>query len=362
MSKFLKEEYKGLKAYTPGEQPGKEKAFIKLNTNESPYPPSPKVFEALGFGSIPASVADLRLYPDPEAKEFRAALAAYYDLKPSETLVGNGSDELLAFSFMAFQNQGKKFYFPDITYGFYRVYGDIFGVDWTEIPLEKDFSLDPEKYYGLDGTIIIANPNAPTGRALSMAEIEGILKSNPENLVIIDEAYVDFGGETCIPLIKTSENLLVIQTMSKSRNLAGARIGMAFGREALIEDLNKMKYSFNPYNLNRLSLLAGQAAIEDREYFNACCSEIARTREKVASELTKLGFQVLPSKTNFLFVRPPRGGKDYLDYLRENGILVRYFDTPRLREYVRITIGKPEDMDRLLEITAAKEGENYGKC
>lgn len=341
MSRFLKAGFQGLEPYTPGEQP-KNSKLIKLNTNESPFPPSPKVIEAINR----EEVAKLKLYSDPEARELVVAAAEYYEVEEVQIIAGNGSDELLAFVFMAY---GEKIHFPNISYGFYKVYGQIFGEKVTMIPLDKDLKINPEDYYDLDGTIVIANPNAPTGVALTRNQIEQILIKNKDNLVIIDEAYVDFGAESVVPLIERYENLLVIQTLSKSRSLAGARIGVAIGNREVIDDLKKIKFSFNPYNLNRLSILAGAAAFKDRDYFEECRAEIISTREKFVKELCTLGFEVLPSKANFVFAKPPGiSGEKYFQKLRENHILVRHFKDPLIMDYVRITIGSEEQMKPLI--------------
>ena len=344
MSRFLKESLFGLEPYTPGEQP-KEPGLIKLNTNESPFPPSPKVMEAISR----EEVEKLKLYSDPEAKELVREAAVHYGVEESQITCGNGSDEILAFCFMAY---GKKIYFPGISYGFYKVYGQFFSEEPVPVPLGPGLEVNPKDYRGLDGNVIIANPNAPTGMALSMREIEEICKTNPDNLIIIDEAYIDFGGESVVPLIPQYDNLLVIQTLSKSRSLAGARIGLAIGNEEIIKDLNRIKFSFNPYNLNRLSILAGAAAFRDKDYFESCCEKIIHTRESFVKELVEMGFLVLPSKANFIFVKPPGiTGEAYYLKLRENNILVRHFKDPLIRDYVRITIGTEAQMQLVLDCT-----------
>lgn len=347
MSKFLSEKYADLAPYTPGEQP-KTENLIKLNTNESPYPPSPAVMEALND----KETSDLKLYPDPTAEKLVKAIAEFYGLDEDQIIVGNGSDELLAFSFMAFQKGEGKIYYPEISYGFYPVYSRVFQAKGQGVPLDEDLNINIEDYKGLDGTIIIANPNAPTGIALGPDEIEKILKANPDQLVIIDEAYIDFGGKSCTPLIQRYENLLIIQTFSKSRNLAGARIGFAMGNPEIIRDLNRIKYSFNPYNLNRLSILAGTAAMKDKEYFEKCTGEIIRTRDYFTGAMKDLGFEVLPSSANFVFVRNDRiSGEAYYALLRKKNILVRYFRKEPIEDYVRITIGLPSEMEALLSVT-----------
>ncbi len=338
MSRFLKKGFQGLKPYSPGEQT-KNPQLIKLNTNESPYPPSPKVIETLRREEL----ENLKLYSDPEAKVLVEAAAEYYNVEQNQLIAGNGSDELLAFSFMAY---GEKIHFPAISYGFYKVYGQIFGKKVTMIPLDENLKINAKDYYDLDGTVLIANPNAPTGIALSKDEIENIIIRNRNNLVIIDEAYVDFGAESVVSLVKEYDNLLVIQTLSKSRSLAGARIGVAIGNKEIIADLKNIKYSFNPYNLNRLSILAGAEAFKDKDYFEECCEKIKNTRERFVKDLECFGFEVLPSKANFIFAKPPGiSGEEYFQKLRENNILVRHFNEPQIKDYIRITIGTEEEMD-----------------
>lgn len=347
MSRFLNRQYKSLEPYTPGEQP-KTEGLIKLNTNENPYGPSPKVLEVLNQ----AEISKLMLYPDPEASVLVQAIADYYQLETEQVMVGNGSDEILAFSFMAFQNENRDIYFPEPSYGFYKVYGDIFRAKCHPIPLKEDLSIDTKKYKNLQGTIIIANPGAPTGIALNLADIEDILKSNGSNLVIIDEAYIDFGAKSCVPFLQKYDNLLVVQTFSKSRSLAGARVGFAMGSRELISDLNRIKFSFNPYNLNRLSILAAAEAIKDDAYFQKTREAIIRTRQETAEQMRALGFTVLPSSANFIFAKSDRlSGKEYFDGLRKRKILVRHFEKDPVSDFVRITIGKEDDMKELLNIT-----------
>lgn len=349
MSRFLKESLADMEPYVPGEQP-KDRKLIKLNTNESPFPPSPEVHKAISREEI----EKLRLYSDPEARELLEAAENFYQVRPGQIMAGNGSDELLAFAFMAY---GKKIYYPNVSYGFYKVYGKMYAEKTVEIPLSETLRVRPEDYYGLDGTILLANPNAPTGIALTREEISQILRENRDNLVIIDEAYVDFGGESVVPLLDEFDNLLVLQTLSKSRSLAGARIGLAIGNPELICDLNRIKFSFNPYNLNRLSILAGAAALRDREYFQDCCRKIVNTRENFTRELEEMGFHVLPSKANFVFARPPvLTGLEYYEKLREQDILVRYFDNPLISDYVRISIGTAEEMARIIQWNNSCEG------
>lgn len=348
MSRFLRNDYRLLKPYTPGEQPKNGENIIKLNTNENPYEPAPGVIKILND----SEVSKLRLYSDPEAKELIKAVSDFYGVKENMVMTGNGSDEVLAFTFMAFQNERKKIYYPQISYSFYPVYCNIFGVNGVEVPLRDDFSIAPEDYYEADGTIVITNPNAPTGIALSLEEIEEILKNNTDNLVVIDEAYVDFGADSAVKLLERYDNLLVIQTLSKSRSLAGARVGFAIGSPEIIEDLNKIKFSFNPYNLNRLSILAGAEAVRDREYFDKTRKKIMDTRERFNADMEKLGFNVIPSKANFVFVSSETiSGEEYFTKLRKYNIIVRHFKDEKTRDYVRITIGTPDEMNALVKAT-----------
>jgi len=330
--------------YVPGEQP-RAKNIIKLNTNENPYPPSPRVLKALAA----AVNGDLRLYPSPQAEELRIAIAEFYGMKPDQVFVGNGSDELLAFSFLAFFNPGETVLFPDITYSFYPVYAKLFHIDYEEVPLFDDFSMPVEKFFGAEGGVIFPNPNAPTGVYTPLEDVERILRNNPDKPVIIDEAYIDFGGETAAKLIDRYDQLLVIQTFSKSRSIAGLRVGFALGNERLIEGLNRIKNSFNSYTVDRLALIGAKAAIEDVDYFTSTCRKIIRTRERVAAELKAIGFQVTDSKANFLFVKHPRiPGRKLYEHLKERSIYVRHFDRPRIKDYIRVTIGTDEDMDAFL--------------
>ena len=280
------------------------------------------------------------------------AVAEYYGISEDNVIAGNGSDDILAFSYMAFQKENKKIYYPEISYGFYPVYAQLFKLDGRTIPMGKGLTIDIEKYKYLDGTVIIANPNAPTGTALRRCHIEEIVKSNPGNVVIIDEAYVDFGGETSVPLINSYDNLLIIQTLSKSRSLAGGRVGYAIGSGELIEDLGTVKYSFNPYGLDSISIAAATAAIKDREYFEMTRGRIMKTRDETSEKLKELGFEVLPSEANFIFVKhAAMPGEMYFKALRQNSIIVRHFDRPQIKDYVRITIGTDNEMHRLVEVT-----------
>lgn len=345
MSRFLTPTLEALQPYTPGEQP-QDKQYVKLNTNENPYPPSPWVTEVLNAREFER----MRLYPDPACQTLLKAAATRYHLAPDQIMPGNGSDENLFFALRAFCDEQHPLATADVTYGCYKVWADLLHIPLHVIPLEEDFSLDPVKYCALSETIVIANPNAPTGLALKPAEIEMILQENPDSVVIVDEAYVDFGAESCVPLIDRYDNLLVVQTFSKSRSLAGARLGLAMGSRELIADLNRVKFSLNPYNINRLTLLAGAAALRDEEYFRRTCAAVVGTREWTERALLRLGFTLTESWTNFLFARTDRmpGGTLY-QKLRAKGVLVRHFDAPRTADWLRITIGTPEQMSRLVE-------------
>ena len=344
MSRFLSNEAAVLAPYTPGEQPT-DTQYIKLNTNESPFPPSPKVMEAVSG----AEVGKLNLYSDPTCGILNRALAKRYGVGVENVISGNGSDEILSFAFRAFCGEGKGVAYADITYGFYKVWAALYGLESTVVPLREDFSLNVEDYLDFHGTLFIANPNAPTGMVLPQSDICRLLEADPDRIVVVDEAYVDFGAESCVPLTAKYDNLLVVQTMSKSRSLAGGRVGFAIGHADLIADLNRVKYSFNPYNINRLSLLAGAAAVEDEDYFQSCTAAVRENREWTVEQLTAMGFTVLPSATNFVFAKWDKvpGGELYRK-LKERGILVRWFDADRIRDFVRITIGSREQMEALI--------------
>ena len=344
MSRYLSSRFAGLKEYVPGEQP-QDMQYIKLNTNENPYPPAPGVQKA----ATEAEISRLRLYSDPDCRLLREALAELYGIAPENIICGNGSDEILSFLFTAFCDAQTGVSYPDISYGFYSVFADINKISGQEIPLWADFSICADDYCGLNRTVVIANPNAPTGLCLSTEDIERIVKSNPNNVVAIDEAYVDFGGESVVPLTKRYDNLLVVQTFSKSRSLAGGRLGYAIGSEALMGDLNKIRNSTNPYNVNSLTKAVGLASVREQDYYDNNVRKIVETREYTADELQKLGFKMTNSKTNFLFVKHPglSGKQLYLD-LKAQGILVRHFEKIRISEYNRITIGTREQMDTLL--------------
>jgi histidinol-phosphate aminotransferase len=302
MSRFLSSRNAGMDPYTPGEQPQNRK-YIKLNTNESPFPPSPKAVEMAS-----RQAESYQLYSDPNCTDLVKEGAEFFGVNTDEVLFTNGSDEILDFAFRAFCSEDFPAYFPDITYGFYTLFSRIHRLPFREIPLTEDFEIDLNDYRGLKGMVVIANPNAPTGIAKSRAELEAFIAEDPERLVVVDEAYIDFGGETCVPLIKKYDNLIVTQTFSKSRSMAGARLGMGFACAALIADMNAIKFSANPYNVNRATMAAGIGALQDVEYFEACCSEICRVREWFAGELKALGFSVLPSSANFVFAKSSRFG------------------------------------------------------
>ena len=348
MSDYLRPEFRTLDPYVPGEQP-RDRSYIKLNTNESPFPPSPKAVEAAA-----KAAQGLNLYCDPDNKELTETMADYFGVPAGCVLMTNGSDEILNFAFITFCHSACPAVFADITYGFYKVFANVNGVPYETIPLKEDMTLDYRDYLGINKTIFIANPNAPTGLAISTGEIEEILKSNPGNVVVIDEAYVDFGGESCVPLTQKYDNLLVTQTFSKSRSMAGARLGMGIGSKKVIADLNTVKFSINPYNVNSMTGAAGIAAIKDDGYTRANCRKIIENREYTTAKLRELGFEVNDSSTNFVFAKHPEiGGEDVCLKLREKGILVRHFTPGKIKDYNRISIGTREQMDAL--IAALKE-------
>lgn len=349
MSKYFDKKYSVLNRYVPGEQP-QDKKYIKLNTNESPYPPSQLVIDRVNSNEV----ADLRLYSDPECKNLKEKLASRYGLKPENIYLSNGSDDILNFAFMAYCSDGKKVVFPDITYGFYSVYAQLHCSRAEIIPLDDDFRIDVSKYCDVDGMIVLANPNAPTGLTISLNDIELILKSNLDNVVVIDEAYIDFGGKSCLPLLSKYSNLLIVRTFSKSRSLAGARLGFAMASEEIISDLETLRYSTNPYNINRLTLIAGEGAIDSDSYFFDNCKKIEETRQKTTNELKKLGFVMTDSKANFIFAKHPDiSGNDLYLMLKEKGILIRHFTSERIKDYNRITVGSEYEMDEFIK--AVKE-------
>lgn len=345
MSKFWSEMAKRAEPYVPGEQLAK-KNIIKLNTNENPYPPSPKVIEAI---QNELHTTNLRLYPSPTMDELRTTIGAYYGLDKANVFVGNGSDEVLAFAFMGLFDPGKPIRFPQITYSFYPVYAKVFNIDYEEVPLNDDFTLDVERFFESVGGVIFPNPNAPTSIYLPLHEIERILEHNKDRVVIVDEAYVDFAEASAATLINKYDNLLVVQTMSKSRALAGLRVGFALGNNELIKGLIRMKDSFNSYPVDRLALVGAKAAIEDETYFREITKKIIQTRTWVTEELQSLGFKVLPSQTNFVFTTHETYPAERLyEALRQRNILIRYFKTEPIDNYIRITIGTDEEMKQLI--------------
>ena len=344
MSKFLSKKFASLIPYVPGEQP-KERQYIKLNTNESPFKPSPL---AIKYAS--EEVEKCNLYSDPEMKELRSAVASRLKVNENQVLLTNGSDEILNFAFMAYCDDDTPAVFADLTYGFYKVFSDLYGIKSKIIPLESDFTIDVKKYFNAGGTIFIANPNAPTGISLPLESIEQVVKNNPNNIVVIDQAYVDFGGESAVKLIDKYDNLLVTETFSKSRSLAGARLGYGVASQKIISDLNAVKYSTNPYNVNRMTSKAGLGAIQDEEYFKANVKAVIENREYTSCELKKLGFTVLNSSANFVFIKSDKiGGRELYEKCRERGILIRHFTTERIKEFNRVSIGSYEQMTIFIE-------------
>ena len=346
--RFWSPEVRDLEPYVPGEQP-KIQNLLKLNTNENPYPPSPKVVDAVQ--AVLTHQADaLRLYPDPDATALKQAIAKQQNVDVSQVFVGNGSDEVLAHIFKAFFIQQKPILYPDITYSFYPVYSQFFGVQTKQIPLNEKFEIDISDYEQENGGIIITNPNAPTSIALGLDKIEQLLKANPNRVIVIDEAYVDFGAESAVELISRYENLVVCQTTSKSRSLAGLRVGFAIGQAHLIAALEAVKNSFNSYPIDRFAIAAAVASFEDQDYFQEQCEKVIASREKLVANLTELGFNVLPSKANFIFATHSlHDAAQLAEKLREQGIIVRYFNKPRINQFLRITIGTDEQNQRLVD-------------
>lgn len=343
MSRFFSAKYSTLDAYVPGEQP-KDKRYIKLNTNESPFPPSESTVRAAALEAL-----EVRLYSDPESSALTEKCAELYGVSKDMVLMTNGSDEILNFAFMAFSDEKHPIVFPEITYGFYPVFAELNGIPYTEIPLADDFSVNYLDYVGIGKNIVIANPNAPTGIAMPLSEIEKIVASNPDNVVIIDEAYVDFGAESAVSLVHKYDNLIVTMTFSKSRSMAGARLGFGIASPELIRDMNTIKYSTNPYNVNRMSAAQGYAALCDNGYYMNNCKTIIENREYTKAALEALGFSVLPSSANFVFAKSDKiSGEELYLKLKENGILVRHFKKEKIKEFNRITIGTKSDMDALL--------------
>ena len=356
MSRFFSGKYASLKAYVPGEQP-QDRKYIKLNTNESPFPPSP-----IAQRMAREEAGSLELYSDPAQRALREAASQAYGLPAENIVFGNGSDEILSFAFAAFCDEELPAVFADITYGFYRVFAEANRVPWREIPLKEDFSLDAEDYVGAGGTVFIANPNAPTGIALPLSEIERIVAGNPGNVVVIDEAYIDFGGESAVGLIKKYDNLLVVQTFSKSRSLAGGRLGMGFAPKEIINDIDTLRFSANPYNVNRMTAAAGVGALADKDYLRFCTERIKATREKTAAAIAALGFELTSSSANFLFAEHKEiGGRELYLALKEKGILIRHFDAPRISERNRITVGSEEEMEAFVAAVAGILEEKRAK-
>ena len=345
MSKFWSPFVKGLVPYVPGEQPKLSK-LVKLNTNENPYGPSPKALAAMR-----AEIGDtLRLYPDPNGERLKLAVADYYGVQPAQVFVGNGSDEVLAHAFHGLFQRGKPLLFPDVTYSFYPVYCGLYGIDYETIALDDEFQIDVTGYSRPNGGIIFPNPNAPTGRVLALEAIEQLLQANPDSVVLVDEAYIDFGGESAIALVDRYPNLLVTQTLSKSRSLAGLRVGLAVGHPDLIEALERIKNSFNSYPLDRLAIVGAAAAFEDREYFDETCRQVIESRDWVVAQLQAKGFEVLPSAANFIFARHPQHDAAGLAAkLREQGVIVRHFKQERIAQFLRISIGAPEQNQALVD-------------
>lgn len=349
MSKFWSELVSRLEPYVPGEQP-KIADLIKLNTNENPYPPSPRVAEVLS----PEAISRLRFYPDPNSQQLKQAIAKHTGLKPEQVFVGNGSDEVLGFAFQAFFKQSKPLLFPDISYSFYPVYCNLFDIESKKIPLDEQFCIQVADYQQENAGIIFPNPNAPTGIALPLAKIEQLLQANTESVVLVDEAYVDFGAESASSLVDRYTNLLVVQTLSKSRSLAGLRVGFALGQVELIEGLDRVKNSFNSYPIDRLAEAAAIAALQDDDYFQQCCNKVKTTRQWFVESLHTLAFETLPSAANFVLAKPTTiSAKQLFTALRAEKILVRYFEKPRIGDYLRITIGTDEEM-RALEAAIKK--------
>ena len=350
MSKFWSPFVKELVPYVPGEQPKLAK-LVKLNTNENPYGPSPKVVAA-----IQAELNDtLRLYPDPNADRLKQTIAEHHGVKTSQVFVGNGSDEVLAHAFHALFQHGKPLLFPDVTYSVYPVYCGLYGIESEALPLDEQFQIRVEDYARPNGGIIFPNPNAPTGCLLPLEAIERLLQASPDSVVLVDEAYVDFGGETAISLVNRYPNLLVAQTLSKSRSLAGLRVGFAVGHEDLIEALERVKNSFNSYPLDRLALAGAVASFEDQAYFEQTCNAVIHSREKLVAELKTLGFDVLPSAANFIFARhPQRDGAELAAALREEGVIVRHFKQQRINQFLRISIGTEEQNQALIDALRLK--------
>ncbi len=344
MSYFFLDEYEHMESYVPGEMP-KDREYLKLNANESSYPPSPKVLEAMNS----TEVKSMAHYSDPHCMELRKAIGEEYGFPAEQVFVGNGADEVLGFCMMSFFKPGMKVCFPDITYDFYRTYATTYRLNFVQFPLKKDLSIDVEDYVHTDRDVILANPNNPTGKAIPVSDIERIVAQDPKRMVIIDEAYVDYGNESCVDLVRKYSNLVVIQTFSKSRNMPGARIGFAISSADIISDMNKIKFAFNPFNMSTLAIVGGAAAIQDKDYFHRCINEVERVREMFEDALEDMGFGVIRTTTNFAFFHcPDVPAKVLCRELKKSGILVRHYSDQRINEYLRITIGTEEEMKQVL--------------
>jgi histidinol-phosphate aminotransferase len=352
MSRFLSSRWADLEPYIPGEQP-RDRTYVKLNTNESPYPPPASVVKA-----VAEQAAQMERYPDPDSTVLTKAAAEHFGLLPENILMTNGSDETLNFAFLAFGDRNRGFAASDVTYGYYRIAAEAGGVRYTEIPLKEDFRIDTDAFCETEENVVIANPGAPTGIPVPREDLERILQARPDRIVLVDEAYVDFGGESSVPLLARYDNLLIVQTFSKFRSLAGGRIGMGLAGREVISELLRIKNAFAPYNISRIDAAAGLAAFAEEKYYRENSERIAETRERTAAELTKRGFAVLPSRANFLFVRPNfLPGRTFYEKMKEKGVLVRHWDQPRIADWCRITIGTPEQMKILLEKADELKGE-----
>ena len=343
MSKYFSSKFASLEPYVPGEQP-QDMSYIKLNTNESPFDPPKEVVPV-----IREAARSIRLYSDPESNELRQAIADYYGLEPENVMATNGSDEALNYAFMAFCDEEHPIVFPEITYGFYPVIAKLNNIPYETISLREDYTIDVREYEGLNKNICIANPNAPTGIALSLEEVEQIVRTNPDNIIIIDEAYVDFGARSAVPLLYRYDNLLITQTFSKSRSLAGGRLGFILGAKDLIADMNTLRNASNPYNINRMTAKAGIVTLRENTYFKNSCQAIQFNRRYTSRALEALGFEILPSSANFLFIRSERiGGEELYLRLKEKGVLIRHFSDPKISDWNRVTIGTKVQMDKFL--------------
>ncbi len=358
MSYFFLDEYEHMEPYVPGEMP-KDRDYLKLNANESSYPPSPKVLEAMNS----AEVNSMAHYSDPHCMELRKAIGEEYGFPAEQVFVGNGADEVLGFCMMSFFKSGMKVCFPDITYDFYRTYSTTYRLDFEQFPLKQDLSVDVDEYVNTDRDVILANPNNPTGKAISVADIERIVAKDPKRMVIIDEAYVDYGNESCVSLVKKYSNLVVVQTFSKSRNMPGARIGFAISSEDIISDMNKIKFAFNPFNMSSLAIVGGVAAIHDKEYFHRCVTEVERVRADFEDALENRGFGVMRTTTNFAFFScPDIPASELCKELKKRGILVRHYNDERINNYLRITIGTEKEMQRVLSQLDEIRGRKYDRA